>query len=55
MDKTYCVKSEHCSKLYCPRHLGSFNGLYVSLAEFNCEEVLNEQVDGAGDTATKDR
>ena len=42
MDGTYCSKSNNCPKTYCPRHLGSFNALYISLAEFNCEEELNE-------------
>lgn len=42
MDKTYCLNSKNCDKTYCPRHLGKFNGLYVSLAEFNCEEELGE-------------
>lgn len=42
MDKTFCSKSKDCSKVYCPKHLKGFNGLYISLAEFNCEEVLNE-------------
>ena len=42
MDKTFCSKSKDCSKVYCPKHLRGFNGLYVSLAEFNCEEALNE-------------
>lgn len=40
MDKTYCIKSKDCKKTYCPRHLNGFNGLYISLAEFNCEEEL---------------
>ena len=43
MDGTYCSKSSKCPKTYCPRHLGTFNAIYISLAEFNCEEVLNEQ------------
>lgn len=43
MDKTFCSKSKNCSKTYCPKHLGTFNGLYISLAEFNCEEILNEK------------
>ena len=42
MDKTFCAKSKDCFKIYCPKHLKGFNGLYISLAEFNCEEVLNE-------------
>ena len=42
MDGTYCSKSSNCKKTNCPRHLGKFNGLYISLAEFDCEEVLNE-------------
>ena len=42
MDKTYCSKSSNCQKTFCPKHLKGFNGLYISLAEFNCEEVLNE-------------
>ena len=40
MDKTYCIKSKDCQKTYCPRHLNGFNGIYISLAEFNCEEEL---------------
>ena len=43
MDKTFCSKSKDCKKTNCPRHLKGFNGLYISLAEFNCEEVLNEK------------
>lgn len=42
MDKTFCAKSKDCKKTNCPKHLKGFNGLYISLAEFNCEEVLNE-------------
>lgn len=42
MDKTFCSKSKDCKKTNCPKHLKGFNGLYISLAEFNCEEVLNE-------------
>lgn len=42
MDKTYCVKSKDCKNIDCLKHLKGFNGLYISLAEFNCEEVLNE-------------
>ena len=42
MDKTYCAKSSKCQKTYCPFHLKNHNGLYISLAEFDCEEVLNE-------------
>ena len=43
MDKTFCSKSKDCSKTYCPKHLGTFNGLYISLAEFNCEDILDEK------------
>lgn len=42
MDKTFCAKSKDCQKTYCPKHLKGFNGLYISLAEFNCEEVLKK-------------
>lgn len=40
MDKTYCSKSKDCKKTNCPRHLKGFNGLYISLAEFDCEVEL---------------
>ena len=39
-DYTYCSKSERCPKTYCPRHLNGFNGQYINLAEFDCEEEL---------------
>ena len=42
MDETYCIKSKDCQKTYCPRHLKGFNGIYISLAEFNCEEELKD-------------
>jgi hypothetical protein len=42
MDKTFCSKSKDCKKHNCPRHLKGFNGLYISLAEFDCEKELNE-------------
>lgn len=42
MNNTYCAKSHDCKNTNCPRHLKGFNGLYISLAEFDCEEVLNE-------------
>ena len=47
MDKTYCTKSvdKKCKNTECPRNLNGFNGLYISLAEFNCEEELNEVQD----------
>lgn len=45
MDKTFCSKSSKCKKTYCPFHLKNHNGLYISLAEFNCEEELNEVQD----------
>lgn len=41
MNKTFCSKSSNCKRTSCPRHLNGFNGLYISLAEFDCEEVLN--------------
>ena len=50
MTKTYCSKSSKCSKTYCPRHLKGFNGLYISLAEFDCEVVLNELQTNDGTT-----
>lgn len=40
MNKTFCSKSKDCKKTNCPRHLKGFNGLYISLAEFNCKEEL---------------
>ena len=44
MDKTYCSKSvdKKCKNIKCPRNLNGFFGMYISLAEFNCEEVLDE-------------
>lgn len=42
MDKTFCSKSKDCKNTSCDKHLKGFNGLYISLAEFNCEDVLNE-------------
>lgn len=39
-DNTYCAKSNDCKNTDCPRHLNGFNGVYVSLAEFDCEEEL---------------
>ena len=54
VDKTYCVKSNNCKNTECPRHLKGFNGLYVSLAEFDCrkdvvasklEKLINEEDD----------
>ena len=44
MDKTYCSKSvdKKCKNKKCPRNLNGFFGMYISLAEFNCEEELNE-------------
>lgn len=46
-DKTYCVKSvdNKCKHTECPRNLNGFYGLYVSLAEFDCEEELGEKDD----------
>lgn len=42
MNKTYCSKSidKKCKYTECRRNLNGFNGLYISLAEFNCEEEL---------------
>lgn len=42
MDKTFCAKSKDCKKTNCPKHLNGFNGIYISLAEFDCKEELNE-------------
>jgi len=42
VDKTFCAKSKDCKNVDCPKHLKGFNGLYIILAEFNCEEELNE-------------
>lgn len=39
-DNTYCAKSHDCKHTDCPKHLNGFNALYVSLAEFDCEEEL---------------
>jgi hypothetical protein len=39
-DDTYCAKSNNCKNTNCPKHLNGFNGLYVSLAEFDCESIL---------------
>ena len=54
MNNTYCSKSNKCDKTHCPRHLGTFNGLYISLAEFDCEEVLGEKTDDRTNTANQD-
>lgn len=43
MDKTYCSKSKDCKNTSCSKHLKGFNGLYISLAEFNCEVILDEK------------
>jgi len=50
MNNTYCAKSYDCKKTSCPRHLKGFNGLYISLAEFDCEVVLNELQTNDGTT-----
>ena len=46
MDKTYCVKSHDCKNTDCPKHLNGFNGQYISLAEFECDEVRKEDENG---------
>ena len=48
-DSTYCAKSNDCKNTDCPKHLNGFNGVYVSLAEFDCEE-LEENDDNDGNT-----
>ena len=50
MNKTFCSKSSSCKRTSCPRHLKGFNGLYISLAEFDCEVVLNELQTNDGTT-----
>ena len=52
MDKTYCSKSKDCKNTSCPKHLKGFNGLYISLAEFNCEDILNEKTNIGKNEAT---
>lgn len=53
MDKTYCSKSvdKKCKNTKCHRNLNGFYGLYISLAEFDCEEELNE-IDRTTNTTT---
>ena len=46
MDKTYCSKSNVCKQTDCPKHLKGFNGLYISLANFECRhESISSKLD----------
>lgn len=42
IDKTYCARSVDgkCKHTECPRNLNGFYGMYVSLAEFDCDKEL---------------
>ena len=49
-DQTYCAKSNDCKHTDCPKHLNGFNGQYISLAEFDCDEELGDKDDNRGIT-----